>query len=120
VLYTGAHERRVDELCRALDSLNGAPLPKPALRSLPPLTQMGRLCVTSTMKRQLADLRDRRGNVRKGGVMHAPRILGLKDWEALANVQQDALIDASYEDRRAQQMVPVSLDPTAVVSHRYE
>jgi hypothetical protein len=51
------------------------------------------------MKRQLAALRDSKGNARKGGVMTVPKILGLDAWEALAAPMQDALIDASYEDR---------------------
>ena len=47
---------------------------------------MARLRVTATMKRQLADLRDARGNLHKGGVMHVPRILQLDEWEVLASV----------------------------------
>ena len=45
---------------------------------------MARLRVTATMKRQLAALRDSKGNARKGGVMTVPKILGLDAWEALA------------------------------------
>ena len=60
---------------------------------------MRRLRVTASMKRQLADLRDAKGNPRRGGVMHLPRILSCDEWETLASLHQDALIAASYEDR---------------------
>jgi len=68
---------------------------------------MRKLRVTATMKRQLADLRDPKGNARKGGVMRLPRILSCNDWEALASVQQDALIAASYEDRAKSEPVVI-------------
>ena len=55
--------------------------------------------VTASMERQLADLRDAKGNLRRGGVMHLPRILSCDKREALASVRQGALIAASYEDR---------------------
>lgn len=76
------------------------------------------------MKRQLADLRDARGNLRKGGVMRLPRILPHDEWEALASAQQDALIAASYEDRTERSKLhpePDVLGPDpAEVSHRYK
>lgn len=69
---------------------------------------MRRLRVTSSMKKQLAGLRDARtGGLLRGGVMQVPRILSCDDWEALASVQQDALLAASYEDRAA--MAPEEL-----------
>lgn len=58
-----------------------------------------RLRVTATMRRQLAGLRDERGQVRKGGVMLVPPILSCDEWEALAAPMQDRLIAASHEDR---------------------
>lgn len=74
---------------------------------------MRKLRVTATMKRQLADARDPKGSARKGGVMHVPRILSCDDWEALASIQQDALIAASYEDRaRPEPVVIQSPVPT--------
>lgn len=66
-----------------------------------------RLRVTSTMKNQLATLRDVRGNARRGGVMQVPRILSCDEWERLASVQQDALIAASAEDRAKPAELPV-------------
>ena len=76
------------------------------------------------MKRRLADIRDAKGNPRTGGVMRLPRILSCDEWEALASVQQDALIAASYEDRdeRAKQHPerPVTGPDPADVSHRYK
>jgi hypothetical protein len=76
------------------------------------------------MKRQLAEVRDARGNRRKGGVMVLPRILSFDAWQALASVQQDALIAASYEDRAERSRLhpePDVLGPDpADVSHRYK
>ncbi|MGB7739328.1 MAG: hypothetical protein WBM03_09455 [Steroidobacteraceae bacterium] len=61
---------------------------------------MRKLRVTASMKKQLHGLRDTRtGGLRRGGVMHLARILSGDEWEALATVQQDALIAAAYEDR---------------------
>ena len=52
------------------------------------------------MRKKLQAFRDTRtGGLRRGGVMLVPRILSCDEWEALATVQQDALIAASYEDR---------------------
>jgi hypothetical protein len=51
------------------------------------------------MRKQLADLRSARSNSRRGGVMRVPAILGVDEWEALASVQQDKLIEDSHEDR---------------------
>jgi hypothetical protein len=74
---------------------------------------MARLRITATMKRQLADLRDPKGKARKGGVMHVPKILSLDEWEAVASVQQDALIAASYEDRATpEQPVVIPVRPS--------
>lgn len=60
---------------------------------------MARLRVTATMRRQLADLRGERGQVRKGGVMLVPPILPPDEWEAIAAPMQDKLIADSWEDR---------------------
>jgi hypothetical protein len=39
-----------------------------------------KLGITATMKRQLADMRDAKGNARKGGgVLVVPRMLGVAD-----------------------------------------
>ncbi|MEI2790462.1 MAG: hypothetical protein V9E93_16515 [Steroidobacteraceae bacterium] len=74
---------------------------------------MARLRVTATMKRQLADLRDPKGKARKRGVMCVPKLLGLDEWEAVARVQQDALIAASYEDRaKPEQPVVIPVRPS--------
>jgi hypothetical protein len=70
---------------------------------------MRRLRVSASMRRQLADLRDAKGNPRRGGVMHVPRILSCDEWETLARVQQDALIAASYEDRAQPGPIPLRL-----------
>ena len=52
------------------------------------------------MRRQLGELRDARGQLlHKGGVMLVPAIASLDAWERLAVAQQNALIDASAEDR---------------------
>lgn len=49
----------------------------------------------------MAALRDARaGRLEGGGVMRVPRILPCEEWEAVASAQQDALIAASYEDRK--------------------
>jgi hypothetical protein len=82
---------------------------------------MARLRVTATMKKQLANLRDSKGNVRKGGVMRVPKILNSDSWEALAAPMQDKLIEDSYEDRSPQQVIPqvIGRDP-ADVTHRYK
>lgn len=79
---------------------------------------MRRLRVTSSMQKQLVDLRTR--STRMGGVMSVPRILGVDEWEAVASAQQDALIAASWEDRndRSKPQLAVGPDP-ANVSHRY-
>jgi len=52
--------------------------------------------------------------------MKVPAIKSCDEWEALASVQQDALIAASYEDRCVPQEkhVVIGKDP-ADVSHRY-
>jgi hypothetical protein len=54
--------------------------------------------------------------------MKVPRIMGLDEWEALASVQQDALIAASHEDRadRGGQLVMYveSKDEAAFRAHR--
>ncbi|MFO1408240.1 MAG: hypothetical protein U1F08_12035 [Steroidobacteraceae bacterium] len=85
---------------------------------------MRRLRVTASQKKQLAGLRDAKGSMCRGGVMHLPRILPCEEWEALACVQQDALIAASYEDRADRSRLypePNVLGPDpADVSHRYK
>lgn len=73
---------------------------------------MRKLRVTASMKKQLADLRDRRtGGLLRGGVMHVPRILSCDEWETLASVQQDALMQASDEDRARPEEVVVTTAP---------
>ena len=37
VLHQGAHDRRVADLCRAMDLLNGAPMPKGSFDNFPPV-----------------------------------------------------------------------------------
>lgn len=75
---------------------------------------MARLRVSARMKKEIASLRDARtGALRRGGVMHVPRILSCDEWESSASVQQDALIAASYEDRaRPEQAVVTTPRPT--------
>lgn len=81
---------------------------------------MRKLRVTASMKRELADLRDSKGNVRRGGVMHAPKMLSFDEWEALASVQQDKLIAASEEDRAERDPKPVVVGRDVEdVTHHY-
>jgi hypothetical protein len=56
--------------------------------------------------------------------MKVPRIMGVDEWEAIASVSQDKLIEASYEDRAERSKVhpePVvtGKDP-ADVTDRYK
>lgn len=69
---------------------------------------MRRPRVTAAMRKSLADLRSAQINPRRGGIMKVPRIMDVDEWEAIAAVSQDALIQASYEDRA---------DRVAVVPH---
>lgn len=84
---------------------------------------MRKLRVTATMRRQLADLRGERGQVRKGGVMLVPPILPPDEWEAIAAPMQDKLIQDSYEDRAQRAKLnpepPIIGPDPADVSHRY-
>lgn len=66
------------------------------------------------MKKALEGARDARtGRLLRGGVMHVPRILPCDEWEALASLQQDALIAASCEDRaKPEQAVVTKGRPT--------
>lgn len=61
---------------------------------------MRRARIPAVLQRMAKDMRDERGNPRRGGVLHVPRILDCEAWEVLASVQQDALIAAASEDRR--------------------
>jgi hypothetical protein len=74
------------------------------------------------MKKRLSELRSSRSNSRRGGIMKVPPILDCDTWEALASVQQDALIDASHEDRvgRGERLVMhvESKDEAAFRAHR--
>lgn len=85
---------------------------------------MRRPRVTSSMKRELADLRSARSNPRRGGVMRVPVIMGPDEWEAAASASQDALITASWEDRTERsklhpETVVTGKDP-ADVTDRYK
>ncbi len=73
---------------------------------------MRKLRVSASMKKQLAGMRDARGNPRKGGVMRVPRILSCDEFEAIAAPMQDALIAASYEDREKPEPVGTTVHPT--------
>lgn len=52
------------------------------------------------------------------GVMRVPRILSCEEFEALASVQQDALIAASWEDRAVPQPVVTPTPDTNAESER--
>jgi hypothetical protein len=80
---------------------------------------MRRLRVTASLKKELANLRDERGNKRRGGVMRIPKILPHDEWEAVAVVQQAQLIAASYEDRSLPAKPVVTGPDPSNVSHRY-
>lgn len=82
---------------------------------------MRRPRVTAAHKKQLAELRSARSNSRRGGVMRVPRIMGVDEWEALASVSQDALVEASHEDREDRgDVIPhtESKDEAAFRAHR--
>ena len=85
---------------------------------------MRRPRVTASMRTELSDLRSARSNSRRGGVMRVPRIMGVDEWEAVACVSQDKLIEDSYEDRadratRRPEPVVAGPDP-ADVTDRYK
>ncbi len=60
---------------------------------------MRRIRVTAQMQKRLTDLRDRKTDHRRGGVMRVPPILSPDEWERLAAPLQDKLIQDSHEDR---------------------
>lgn len=84
---------------------------------------MRRFRVTASMRKQLADVRAMKHSARRGGVMRVPAILGVNEWEAIAAVQQDKLIAASWEDREDRAKVhpePVMGADPADVTDRYK
>lgn len=57
-----------------------------------------RVRVTSTMRKALANQRDAKGNVLRGGIMIAPAVLSVEAWDALAGPQQARLIQEARGD----------------------
>jgi len=81
---------------------------------------MRRIRVPSSLERIAKDMRSARSSGMRGGVMVVPPIeTDLNAWEALASVQQDALIASAAEDRGQQQarLDPVGTDPADVSRH---
>lgn len=81
---------------------------------------MRKVRVTASMKKEFAGLRDSKGNLRRGGVLRVPRILPCDEWEALASVQQDALIAASAEDRYKPEAVVTPEPNDAAIQREHE
>lgn len=77
---------------------------------------MRKLRVTASMRKRLADVRDAKGNARRGGVMVIPRMKSVDEWEAQALTSQHKLI-ADARDSLPQVERPPSLED---VTHRYK